>query len=111
MTWKSIAAVGISAALCWSLRAGDTNVWQSSELLRQLGMERIELSDFREGLPLLQAAVEQAPASAVALAALANGYHLQRRLDEAAVQYSKLLRLEPSARPSAQEEEAILRFA
>src|SRR5262245_46049065 len=99
MTWKAIVTAGLSAALCLSLRAGDANVWQSSEVLRKLGMERIELSDFREGVPLLQAATEQAPESALALAALANAYHLQRRLDEAATQYAKLLRIEPSAPP------------
>src|SRR5262245_39831132 len=111
MTWKSIAAAGFSAVLCLGLQAGDANVWQSSEMLRKLGMERIELSDFREGLPLLQASTEQAPGSALALAALANAYHLQRRLAEADVHYAKLLRLEASTQPSAQEEEAILKFA
>src|SRR5262249_35272675 len=59
----------------------------------------------------LQAAVERAPASTLALAALANAYHLQRRLDEAATEYAKLLTLEPSTEPSPQEEEAIFRFA
>jgi hypothetical protein len=96
---------------CLQLTGGEADLWKSSDTLKHLGSERIALSDFREGLPLLQTAVEQDPSSASAIAELANAYHLQRRLDEAAAQYSRLLQLKPPSQPGKQEEDAILRFA
>jgi glycerophosphoryl diester phosphodiesterase len=56
-------------------------------------------------------AAAQDPGPAATKAAQANAYHLQRRLDEASVQYGELLNLEPATTPSADQRAAILRFA
>jgi hypothetical protein len=56
-------------------------------------------------------ATERDPSSAIAVSALANAYHLQRRLDEAAAQYSRLLQIKPASVLTPQEEESVLRFA
>src|SRR5262245_64677562 len=111
MKSKSVVLLAISALFCVALRGSDPDLWKSSDDLRRLGAERIALDDFREGIPLLQTAVERDPGSVPAVAALANAYHLQRRLDEAAVQYLKLLQLKGSFQPSKEQEEAIFRFA
>src|SRR5262245_28919044 len=111
MKWKAIGAVAIAAPLCAVLRGSDRHFWTNSENVRLLGIERIERSDFREGIPLLQTAAELDPQSDAAVSALANAFHLQRRLDEAAVQYARLLQLIPAKPPTKQQEEAMLRFA
>jgi len=60
---------------------------------------------------LLETAVELAPAWEEGLASLANALHLQRRLDEAADRYARLLHVAPPTAPSKQQEDVILRFS
>jgi tetratricopeptide (TPR) repeat protein len=111
MKWKSFAAATLLVAAALQTPGSDADLWKSDDTLRRLGIERVELSDFREAFPLLQSAIERDPRSPAAVAALANAYHLQRRLDEAAVQYAELLRLRPATLPKREQEDAILRFA
>src|SRR5262245_29015492 len=111
MNLKAIAAIGMGAVLAAGLRAGEADFWKDKVNIRRLGEERVALGDFREALPLLQTAVTMDPKSPIASAALANAFHLQRRLDEAAVQYAQLLKLDPPSAPTPQQEKAILRFA
>src|SRR5262245_18104543 len=76
------------------------------------GIEKLAGADYANALPLLQAAVQQAPDSALAEAWLAHAYHLQRRLDEAATHYARVLELDPVRLPlDAAKRAAILRFA
>src|SRR5262245_25353987 len=111
MTWKAIAVVSLGFAVSAAMHGSDPSIWNDSAKVIQLGNERIARSDFREGLALLETAVDLAPQSETALASLANAFHLQRRLDEAAARYQELLRVAPASSPTRQQEEAILRFA
>jgi hypothetical protein len=108
---RDLAAVITILLVAAAAASQDASIWSDPGKLTDLGNERIARSDFREGLPLLQAAVSLAPGSQEALASFGNGLHLQRRLDEAAVQYERLLRIAPAVSPSKQQEDAILRFA
>lgn len=83
MNLRAIRAVGMGAVLAAGLRAGEAGFWQDKVNIRHLGEERVALSDFREGVPLLQTALAMDPKSPLATAAFANAFHLQRRLDEA----------------------------
>src|SRR5262245_37580377 len=111
MNFKAIAAVVMTALVTTGLKGSEADFWKDAANIRRLGEERIGQSDFREGLPLLQTALTLDPASEVATASLANAFHLQRRLDEAAVYYLKLLQLAPSSEPTPEQEMSILRFA
>jgi hypothetical protein len=110
MNLKAITVI-MGALMVAGLRGSETDFWQDKVNIRRLGDERIGRNDFREGLPLLQTALSMDPHSPVATASLANAFHLQRRLDEAAVQYSQLLKLAPPSEPTSEQEKAILRFA
>src|SRR5262245_19189091 len=93
-------------------QSGDTQhrFWSDPAQLTLLGNERISASDFREGIPLLETAAEMDPRSEDARASLANAFHLQRRVDEAARHYAKLLQLSPVQPLDARRREAILRY-
>src|SRR5262245_9154811 len=104
----TVAAVMLAVA---ATSGNDTSIWTDPVKLRELGNERIARSDFREGLPLLETAVALAPVWEEGLASLANALHLQRRLDEAADRYARLLHVAPPMAPSKQQEDAILRFS
>jgi len=95
----------------WFSISWSQSTWTDPVKLKELGDERIAHSDFREGLPLLETAVELAPAWEEGLASLANALHLQRRLDEAADRYARLLHVAPPTAPSKQQEDVILRFS
>src|SRR5262249_45254186 len=93
-------------------QSGDTQrrFWSDPAQLTLLGNERISASDFREGIALLETAAEMDPKSDTAEASLANAFHLQRRLDEAAQHYARLLQLSPVQPLDARRREAILRY-
>ena len=99
-----LLACGAGAALSQS-----AEFWTDPSRILLLGVERLSVGDFREGLPALNTAARADSPRAVAW--LAHAYHLQRRLTEASEQYAQLLRLEPSREPNPAEREAILRFA
>src|SRR5262245_4760089 len=94
-------------------QSGDTQrrFWTDPAQLTLLGIERISASDFREGIPLLEAAAQGDPKSENAQAWLGNAFHLQRRLDEAALHYAKLLQLSPVQPLDARRRETVLRYA
>src|SRR5690242_2066243 len=94
-------------------QSGDTQrrFWTDPANLTLLGVERLSASDFREGIALLETAAELDPKSENAQAWLGTAFHLQRRLDEAAVHYAKLLQLSPVQPLDARRREAIMRYA
>jgi glycerophosphoryl diester phosphodiesterase len=76
-----------------------------------LGAQKAVESDYQQAVPLLQKATEIDPHSELAQAWLANAFHLQRRLDEAAQHYAQLLRIAPVQPVDPARKNAILRFA
>ena len=92
--------------------AGDgRGFWNDPKQLLLLGVERLAHDDFREAVPLFQGALQLAPDSPLSHAWLAHAFHLQRRLDEAALHYAALLKRERVQAPDPPRREAILRHA
>lgn len=85
--------------------------WRDPRQLLLLGIERLAAHDFREALPLLEAARRLAPTSPLPHAWLAHALHLERRLDEAAAYYRRLVELEPAQDLDERRREAIIRLA
>lgn len=85
--------------------------WSDPRQLLLLGIERIAQGDFREALPLLEGSLRLAPGSALGHAWFAHALHLQRRLDEAASHYRRLLELDPVLPVDERRRAAMLRFS
>ena len=104
MIVRFMAAAAVSAVLS----VQSTSLWKDPLRLLMLGVERTAQADFREAIPLLETAAAADPSSALPRAWLANAYHLQRRLDEAAGHYNRLLQLEPAQPLSEAQREAVM---
>jgi tetratricopeptide (TPR) repeat protein len=76
-----------------------------------LGIERLAQGDFPEALPLFEGSLRLGPDNALGHAWLAHTLHLQRRLDEAASHYHRLLELDPAPPLDARRRAAMLRFS
>src|SRR5262249_43521825 len=87
--FRRSSALSIAVLLCvgGAARAQTSNQW----LLQ--GIRKLAASDYEGALPLLKSAQAAAPQAAVVEAWIAHGYHLQRRLDEAAAHYTRVLSL------------------
>src|SRR5262245_13065627 len=105
---KSTRLFPILALLCWTSAIHS----QSSRHALLEGIERLAAADYPSALSLLERAAAEEPKSAVAEAWLAHAFHLQRRLDEASVHYTRALELDPvAAQPDSTKRAAMLRFA
>jgi hypothetical protein len=92
-------------------KSHQASYWSNPRQLLLLGIERLAQDDFREAVPLFQTALHLAPDSPLTHAWLAHAFHLQRRLDEAAVHYAEVLKKDRIQTADSLRREAILRHA
>ena len=92
-------------------RAQEPEFWSDPRQLLLLGIERIAQQDVREAVPLFDGALRRGGDAAPVRAWLAHALHLQRRLDEAAAHYRRLLELDPMRPLDKERRDAMLRFS
>ena len=85
--------------------------WSDPRQLLVLGIERIAQQDFREAVPLFDGALRRGGDAALVRAWLAHARHVERRLDDAAAHYRRLLELDPVRPLDPRRRDAMLRFA